>query len=161
MLSLCHVVWWEVKKQSRRIIRDPLNVHVGKEKNKQTGWKRSWKGALVGVGRIKSVNSTSQKTLCIFKCLLTTFLIGSLFRGQQLHPDKAVQPCRAVPWHMTSYSAISNQYFECFQVTNADCCTYFHVWLYSSAVWLWCERGTRLNICINTCSSLLWINGHN
>lgn len=76
---MCCVIGREVKKQSRRIIRDPLNIHVGKEKKKQT--ERSWKGVLVGVVRIKSVNSTSKKTLCIFKCLFTTFLIGSLFRG--------------------------------------------------------------------------------
>lgn len=58
-LSLCCVIGREVKKQSRRIIRDPLNIHVGKEKKKQT--ERSWKEALVGAGRIKSVNSTSKK----------------------------------------------------------------------------------------------------
>lgn len=39
VLSLCCAIWREGKKHSRRIIRDPLDIHVGKERkrSKQAG----------------------------------------------------------------------------------------------------------------------------
>ena len=68
MLSLSCIRRYKGKaeKQSGGLTRDPVNVHVGNKDKKQTSRKRVWKGALLGVGRMKSTNSTKQNlSLCL------------------------------------------------------------------------------------------------
>lgn len=112
MLSLSCITGYEgrAEKQSRRLIRDPVNVRVGNKDKKQTARKRAWQGALVEVGRIKSTNSTRQKTFFVSSSSLH-FSAGLLVqRPPSCTWTKLIS---LYDQYMTSYLAISNQYFKC------------------------------------------------